>query len=438
MNWVPPDGPPSAPTTPTPTPEVVHTGPATAPPSGSGWGPPEGSASAPGRRRWVPVAIGIAALVACIVVFVIASDVGSDPADEGSTDPSDPAAIADAGEAIQAEVAELSAFVEEARGLEFLEEVEVELLPDDDFRGRLLEELDEDAEELGATNGVLRALQLIEPDDDLREILPQFLGDAVVGFYDPESGELVVRGSDVTPYVRSTLVHELTHALDDQHFELHRPELEELDDESITAFSALVEGSAVRVEEAWVDQLSREDQRALRAEEAELGASIDVRGVPPVVPQLIGFPYTYGPVFIDALLDDGGQERLDEAFEDPPTTTAQIIDPARFLAGRSPVEVPTPPADGEVVDEGVYGQWALLLTLADKLPGTDATEAGRGWAGDRYVAWSDGEQTCVRSTFVLFTRSDAAALAGALEEWADDHGDAEVEAGDEVTLTACG
>jgi len=69
----------------------------------------------------------------------------------------------------------------------------------------------------------------------------------VVGFYDPETKQLVVRGTDTTPFTRRVLAHELTHALDDQHFDLNRQQLDKADDETGFGFSALVEGNARRV-----------------------------------------------------------------------------------------------------------------------------------------------------------------------------------------------
>ena len=115
-------------------------------------------------------------------------------------------------------VAELQTFVEAARGLRFLEPVDVAVLGDAAFRrtlagGRALEE-----PEAEVAIGVLRALGLVGPGDDLASA--QLDVDTVAGFYDTETKELVVRGARLTPFVRQVLVHELTHALDDQHFDL--------------------------------------------------------------------------------------------------------------------------------------------------------------------------------------------------------------------------
>jgi hypothetical protein len=134
-------------------------------------------------------------------------------------------------------VAELSEHVAEVRGAPFPEPVTVELLEDDAFDERLLEDVEEGREDIDLVGRLLVALHLLDPSDDLYEIYREFLGVGVIGFYDPETGELVVRGAALTTATRSTIVHELTHAYDDQRFELHRPDVQDADDETALGFS---------------------------------------------------------------------------------------------------------------------------------------------------------------------------------------------------------
>ena len=140
----------------------------------------------------------------------------------------------------------------------------------------------------------------------------------MLGFYDARTDALVVRGSETTPYVRTVLVHELTHALDDQHFELDRPALDTADDESGLAFSGLVEGNAVRVENLYRRSLDEAEQDRAAEEEQDFAERIDGSGVPAFVADLIAFPYLAGPRFVDALVDNGGEQRVDAAFQSPP------------------------------------------------------------------------------------------------------------------------
>jgi hypothetical protein len=329
---------------------------------------------------------------------------------------------ATAGADLDDVVAELSAFVEQARGLEFVRSVEVELAGDDEFERRLLEDFDEGREELAETELVLRGLGFIEPGTDLAVALESSLASGVVGFYDPETDELVVRGTETTPYVRATIAHELTHALDDQRFELDRPEVDESDGEEGFGFDALVEGDAVHVENRFIETLSPAEMEAYIDEQAELAASFPAFSVPAIVIDLLVAPYTLGPALVDDVLDEQGQDGLDDAFARPPVTSEQVMVPDKFLDGEGPVSVAAPAAGGDVVSDGAFGAFLLRLLLERELDRSAVAGAVEGWGGDAYVAWEQGDQACVRLSVVGDTAEDTAELAGAVRGWADEDG----------------
>ncbi len=239
----------------------------------------------------------------------------------------------------------LMRFVQETRGLPFTTPVEVTLLPDKAFRARLADQEGEDAaqaeEELKTTQRVLEGLGLLEKGIDLKAAVDSLYGDAVAGFYDTEKHDLVVRGEQLTVSVRTTLVHELTHALQDQHFDIDRKDFDDRDDEASTGLTGLVEGDAVRVERLYLASLTRAEQKQGEREEGAAGAGIDP-ALPRVLLQLVAFPYIYGPDFATAVVEGGGQSRLDEAFGEPPTTSEQLLHPEVFLEGQ-PVQVARDP-----------------------------------------------------------------------------------------------
>ena len=345
---------------------------------------------------------------------------------------------------LQALVPELERFVERARGLAFKAPVKVTLLGDADFRARLAEanrRTDDDLQDVAAADEVLTALGLLAAHVDLAEAVDGLLGSSVAGFYDPRTDELVVRGEEPTPAVRVTLVHELTHALQDQHFELHRPDLAERDDEAADAFGALVEGDAVRIEEQYLASLPAGEARAVAAEERRAAGRIG-GDAPPVLLQLLGFPYAAGPAFVAEVDRSGGQAALDAAFASPPVTSEHVLHPETFLGGEPPAPVEAPAAGAEVVDAGVLGELGLLLVLAQELTRPEAAAAARGWGGDRYVAWRRGASSCVRASVVMDTPADTAQLVAALSAWAArSPGGAEVERATgtaPVRFTACG
>lgn len=377
------------------------------------WAPPPPVVSRPrpgAREWWTPdvAAIGTLALTLLLVGTCVAAagSVTAAPSTSASPGPQSPAELQ---RALDQRVPALQAFVERERGLEFARPVDVEVLGDDDFADALLEGEDEGSgdvdQDIAAT---LLALRLLDPEEDLGDLTEDSYED-VVGFYDSSDERLVVRGIEVDPYVEMVIVHELTHALQDQVFDLDRPGLDEPGDERGVAFTTLVEGDAVRVENAWRADQSEQVQDQLTAEEERRFGDRDEQDIT-VVDVLFGFPYFAGEPYVEQVLERGGQPALDEAFRNPPTSTEQVLHPG------SPAPVPPPAPDvpaRDRVDAGVLGEQGLALML-----GVDPREDGPqvGWAGDRYVTAEEGDGYCTRATVVMDTPGDRDELVDALRE----------------------
>jgi hypothetical protein len=397
-------------------------------------------------RRWVGAA-GAVVIVGLLAASVAAAWLSVDEADTdplaapaaddatpGGDGPSGGAAPPASAAELRAAVDEISAVVEAERGLAFTEPVDVELAGEGEFQRRLLDDFDEGVDDLRNTEVLLKAFGLVEADVDLVEAMRTLLGAGVVGFYDPETDELVVRGTTLTPYVRTTIAHELTHALDDQRFDLDRPEYDDADDEIDFGFSALVEGNARRVEDAYRARLSDEERLDAAAEELSLGGGLDLGDVPLVLVDLISAPYGLGHDLVVRLLDDGGQEALDAAFAAPPRTSEQVIDPAAYEAGEGAIEVAVPAVAGQVVDQGVAGQFLIQVVLADAVGDDQARAAASGWGGDWVVAWRDGQRPCATLAAVGDDGGETAELRVAFEDWAAGGGPTSSGTGPDVTV----
>jgi hypothetical protein len=334
-------------------------------------------------------------------------------------------------------VEELKVFVENERGLKFKNKVPVEVESPQEFQDRLADEASEygefDASESYIT---LKALNLVERNFDADSSDDPLQDGGTLGYYDSYANRLVVQAEAPSPFARSIVVHELTHALQDQHFNLDR----EMDwyDESLLAFDSLVEGDATRIEQLYLTSLSPEEQEAAAAEQANAGGS-----GPPASPSLqvlamlSGFPYEVGEQFVADVFAAGGQARLDEAFKSPPTTTEQLLHPERFLTLEKPVEVESPEPEGEVYEEGVWGEAGLLTMLLNTIPEEQAWAAADGWAGDYYVAWKRGGQDCVRMSIATDGASDKQELLVALRSWAIQHPAVSIREGRNINIRAC-
>ncbi len=415
------------------------------PPPASPPGPGEPHGGGDGRRRTrlvVAAVVAILALVAGTIAFVTNDD-GSPTAATATTSttatsaPTSTTTAPPASTTTEPDVPpvsdeeflslihDLEHYVEQARGLQYTSDVAVELADDSEFETRLLKNFDDDVDQIEKAEVLYRALGLIAPDDNLIDELRSIYTAGVLGFYDPETNELVVRGTSPSPYVQETIVHELVHALDDQHFELDRPQYDDRKDEVSTGFSAVVEGNAKRIEDKWISEQPADVRAEAAREEADFGAGVDVSKFPEILLFEIGASYSLGEVFVDALVNDGGERAVDGAITDPPDTSEQFLFPPLYEQHEARVEVPPPPADGEVVDDGVVGAlflFGLFTTGGSPVNQSDAFRAVQGWGGDWAVTWTDGDQACVRADFVGDTGSDTDEIESALTSWTDDLG----------------
>lgn len=416
------------------------------PPDGLSPGPaPPGLLGDEDRNRRLVATVAALALVAVAVMIGVLLLTGEDdpaaapppstvattapPATESPVDDADVAALVD----------ELQGVVAELRGREFRQDVALTVLEREAYEARVRDEFQRDVvndpeavERLRQAALAYQALGVWPPGADPVAILEELTATASLGFYDPETDEMVVAGVGDTPLLRITLAHELVHALEDQHFDLDRPALEDRDDEASFAFSAVVEGSASRVERAYAATLSEQDRAAATDEEQALVDGLDLSAFPGILLLEQQFVYDGGQAFIEAVHDDGGDAAVDRALRRPPTTTEQIQEPELWLAGEpAPRPLVAPPADGDVVAEGVTGQFLLdQLTSLGRPAGEPVAE----WDGDRYVLWEDGDQACLR----ILIEGDAEAMVDQLGAWADQT-DGEVrQEGDAALLERCG
>lgn len=243
---------------------------------------------------------------------------------------------------------------------------------------------------------LLTLLGLLPPGSDLRGIEATVFGEQVAGYYDPRRKRLaLVRGAGVDDV---TLAHELTHALEDQHADLGRLG-EGGGDDASTAQQALVEGSATLVMERYA---------ARWPSDAPLGDALagltQVTGATPLpayTARTLVFPYFQGERFVQALrdTDSGGWKLVDVAERKrPPQTTAEILEPSRWLRAEQPVHVSLDRAQAALPPTGGWrrltgstlGEEDLAALLSPQSGPLAARELTAGWRGGRYGLWRRG------------------------------------------------
>ena len=320
-------------------------------------------------------------------------------------------------------VAGLARFVERERGLDFDHPVLVDFLSVADYKKRMGpdggETSADDRADLVGWASQLRALGLASGDLDLTEVFSDLASEGTLAFYSDASERVTVRGTGMTPAMRVTLVHELTHAVQDQHFDLGR---DFGTDGADSAFRALVEGDAVRIENRYVDSLSEEDATAYWDEtDAQTDdASDGLASVPAIFRVLFGAPYALGEPYVGVVMRSGGQRALDRAFRNPPRSELALLDPSTWLDGEKLEDVAPPGLErGEKeTDSTDLGALILYTMLASRIDPVEALAAVDGWDGDALVAFERSGTSCVRFAVAGVDAAGAGRLHDALEAWA--------------------
>jgi len=322
-----------------------------------------------------------------------------------------------------ARLSELVAFVERKKGARFEHPVRLVLLDDAAFKDRLRVDeglSDEERNQIEREEAVVRALGLQGGRGSLADQANTLHTEAAAAFYDADRKEIVApeaNGQHLA--MKATLVHELTHALQDQLGQI----VDVQDGEAAAARRALIEGEAEHIETAWSETLSDVERQTLEQQQAEMSddAAGHLKDINPAMVAIFTAPYTMGEAMV-AVLDAEGH--LADAFDDdPPNSMADVLEPARWLDPVEAIHIEAPSlrtGEESAGKEDTLGAHFLYLMLASVLDPRDALDVVGGWGGDRLQSYTaaDGAD-CVR---VAVTGVDPAATTGlgeALETWAE-------------------
>lgn len=324
---------------------------------------------------------------------------------------------------MRSELAALMVDAEQVRGIPFIATPTVVILDEAEFSQRVsnLVAEDLDQEELATDSAVFAMLGMLEPGTDLYQLLIDLYTEQVAGFYDGDTEEMVVPAAPdgFTALQRITVLHELVHALTDQHFDFN-DQFESLIDEGngddSSAFQALIEGDATRSQFVYMESMSPIEAVQAATEALAYDSSV-LDSVPGWIQSDLTFPYDQGLVFVDAIVATGGLAAVDDAYQSPPQTTEQILDPARYARNEPPRDLAplTVEIDGwDLYDEATFGDWGLRLILDGSVSPGEVTQAASGWGNDTYRVFTRGDDVAMVMSYIGDSERDAEELANAL------------------------
>lgn len=306
---------------------------------------------------------------------------------------------------LQKRAQELKADVTRIRKLEFPKDVAVVVYTEEELRRFVIAEFEREFPRPKAKKyeKAYRHFGLVPADEkwDLFDAIVALYRDWMAGAYHPRTKELKLLASeDAGPgaerMARITLVHELTHAAQDQNFDLVTiPTLEEYDDDLVAALKCLLEGEASIVGFRADADIAKGGDPAIRGITNEYKkANLPGQGakLPASLRLTLYFPYGFGTEFVlDCLNGYGGDwSKIGKMYDDLPSSTEQILHPEKYWKERdNPIVITLPglSEDRTALCRNVHGEFGIRILLKQLQAGTrtEIETAAGGWGGDRYV-----------------------------------------------------
>ena len=291
----------------------------------------------------------------------------------------------------------------EITGLTLLSPLKKTLRSRDEIRAYVIKQMDEDKDtaQRYADAKAAEAFGLLPKNFDLDSFMVELLTEQIAGLYDPKAHEFYIADWIPLEDQRMVMAHELTHALEDQHFQIEgwlkaaRP-----NDDAELAREAFLEGSAMA---AMVDYLLQGTGKSVNDMPefdpslltGDIGDTPSMKKAPPFIKDALVFPYFAGMKFTAASLKPNGWPALDKIFQNPPVSTQQILHPALYKSGHVPEKVALPDVqsrlgkDWKKLDDNLMGEFGWKEVLKQYLGEDRAAPLAAAWDGDRYLVYEN-------------------------------------------------
>jgi hypothetical protein len=196
--------------------------------------------------------------------------------------------------------------------------------------------------EMHATEVSLRKFGLAPADFDYRSFMIKLLTEQVAGYYDARAKEFHLADWLELEGQKPVMAHELTHALQDQHFNLRRFEKwPHGDSDAELAAHALIEGDATL---AMMVYMAKNPLVALAfSRSLTTGVATEQYDqAPRAMRESLIFPYLQGSEWATQVYRKGGWAMVSNAFTRLPLSSEQILHPEKYFDYERPVKIVLP------------------------------------------------------------------------------------------------
>lgn len=274
---------------------------------------------------------------------------------------------------------------------------------------------EEDEAETNLQQEVYQLLGLIPESSDLEDTFVDVLGAGITGFYEPRLKAFFLlddQGGLNSFNGKTTVVHELTHALQDQYYDLDATS-ERIGEgwDAQRAFTSVIEGDAVTTESLYSGSSLRSKASCFALPPPNRGS------IPYVVTRDINSWYDDGSCFVQQVEAQG--MKISAIFDRLPTTTEQLLHPEKYLSNEAakPVfltDLTTALGSGWTKsDENDLGEYGLQNVLMQNLSHASSVDrsavqaATAGWGGDRWQLYRNDDQRLLQVTTVWDSEDEA-------------------------------
>lgn len=301
------------------------------------------------------------------------------------------------------------------RELDFLRPVKYVKMDSAGLKSFLNKKIDEEMppEKFFNELSAYKALGLIDDVSGIRELLIELYLEQGAGFYDHETDRVITNKDNQLSNALSDIVfiHELTHVLQDQHFDLDKlmEEVKDNNDRQMALIS-LVEGDASLAHSNYM--INQRDWKLKDVFGFAFHGQEKFYSAPYVVRENLIFPYTKGLKFVSRLQHGGGWEEVNRAYRDLPVSSEQILHPEKYLDQRDdprdvsiPDMAPVLGAGWKLLSENNLGELNTRILFRRHLGGWRAKKPSRGWDGDWYNYYGNAKSG--RQALIWYTVWDS-------------------------------
>ena len=353
-----------------------------------------------GSAQWLVVAI-VAACACAAAPTLFAQPAAAQTAPSAPSVSAQPAAPAAQAVPSAEQVRKILTQISEITGMALKRPVPIEVMNKEEWGRWVNDRMRESVkpEELRVEETAMKMFGFVPADFDLREATVDLMKEQAAAVYDHKAKRMIiVQGAAPDEMQEAVLVHELSHALADQHFDMHRfLDKGPRSDESEAARLAVVEGQAMWI---MLEAMLNRSGQSLKTNSAvlelmlpamrEMAASqYPVFGKSPLyLKESLLFPYSAGLRFQQAVVDKMDREAFAAVLRDPPRNTHQIIHPELYLAHEVPATVEPPevePRDKtKKLTDGDIGEMDVHVWFEQYGSKKEADKLAPAWRAGRF------------------------------------------------------